>query len=804
MGMNRGLTSAEVAELTRQGQANVVPSKSNTSVAGIVIRNVFTYFNGIFALIAVLVVIAGSYKSLTFLPVIIANTVIGIVQQLRAKKVLDELALLDVSEYTAIRDGEDVRVASDALVLGDYVRLESGQQIPADAVVVSGEAGVNESLLTGEADEIQKSEGDELMSGSFVAAGTLVARLVRVGADSYASQLTTQAKQAKDRPSEMVAAIERIILVAGILVIPVGGLLYWRGVEGGLSVSDSIMSMVGAIIGMIPEGLYLLVTVALVLSAMRLARQKVLLHDMRSIEELARVDVLCVDKTGTITDDKMVVREVFGAGWQAGYGSAGAEGEVLADSEGDAYSDAVAEVENDVFADAKELLSRYVQTVPDNNATMLALRAYLPKAKPFEDADMMPFSSKLKYSQTIVDGKTLRLGAPEFILSETALEESREALEQRAGEGMRVLAFVEVDGDEIEPLMFVAISNNVRENAPETFEEFARQGVEVKVISGDNPLTVSKVAGEARIEGAERYVDASTLDTPEKIAKAVRTYTVFGRVKPEQKKQLVEALQADGKRVAMTGDGVNNILAMKKAECSIAMGTGSDAARQAAQVVLLDSDFSRMRDIVSEGRRDINNLTRSATLFLYKNIFSLSLALFTIFGSFVYPLTPNQVSLVSVFNIGVPAFLLAFEPNFKKQEGRFLSTVLVNSLPAALTSFVAIADMMLFAELFDISSTDVSTASAYLLSVVGFLILINLIQPPNPYRIAVFALCVVGLVFCCGVLWNLFDIYSLSPRAIVLCVVFGLAQIGVLQILRVAIEWSYAKIVALRQRQNRV
>ncbi len=279
---------------------------------------------------------------------------------------------------------------------------------------------------------------------------------------------------------------------------------------------------------------------------------------------------------------------------------------------------------------------------------------------------------------------------------------------------------------------------------------------------------------------------------------------MFGRVSPEQKKQLVEALQADGKRVAMTGDGVNDILAMKKAECSIAMGTGSDAARQAAQVVLLDSDFSRMRDIVSEGRRDINNLTRSATLFLYKNIFSLSLALFTIFGSFVYPLTPNQVSLVSVFNIGVPAFLLAFEPNFKKQEGRFLSTVLVNSLPAALTSFVAIADMMLFAELFDISSTDVSTASAYLLSVVGFLILINLIQPPNPYRIAVFALCVVGLVFCCGVLWNLFDIYSLSPRAIVLCVVFGLAQIGVLQILRVAIEWSYAKIVARRQRQNRV
>lgn len=772
-----GLTSEEAARLAQEGKANVVPSKSNTSVRSIIIRNTFTYFNAIFALLAVAVIVAGSYKSLTFLPVIIANTVIGIVQQLRAKKVLDELALLDVSEYTAIRDGADARVASDALVLGDLVRLESGQQVPADAVVVSGEAGVNESLLTGEADEVQKAPGDELMSGSFIVAGTVVARLVRVGADSYASQLTAQAKQVKERPSQMVADIERIILVAGILVIPVGGLLYWRGQNMGLLVSESIMSGVSAVIGMIPEGLYLLVTVALVLSAMRLARNKVLLHDMRSIEELARVDVLCVDKTGTITGDSMEVRETFGAADAAGTtAQAGAN-------------------------DAEQLLARYVRTVPDSNATMLALRDHLPDAAPFENADVQPFTSKLKYSQVVVSGRTLRLGAPEFILSERAMAKNRAALDERAGQGMRVLAFVEVEGDETIPLLFAALSNGIRENAPETFEEFARQGVEVKVISGDNPLTVSKVALEARIQGAERYVDASTLATPQEINQAVGEYTVFGRVKPEQKQQIVEALQAQGKKVAMTGDGVNDILAMKKAECSIAMGTGSDAARQAAQVVLLDSDFSHMRQIVSEGRRDINNITRSATLFLYKNIFSLSMALFAIFGAFAYPLTPNQVSLVSLFNIGLPAFLLTFEPNEEKQQDSFIATVLVRAIPAALTTFIAIADMMLFAELFDISTADVSTASTYLLSVVGFLILITLIQPPNRYRIGVLVLCVVGLVACRYVLWQLFDITTLSPRAFVLCIVFALAEVGVLLMLSTAIRWVYRKIRARKDQR---
>ena len=752
----QGLTSQQAHDLIKQGKSNQIPSKSNTSVLGIVLRNVFTYFNAIFAGLATVLIITGSFKSLTFLPVVIANMVIGIVQQLRAKKVLDKLALLDTSEYVAIRDGVDTRVASDLLVLGDLVRLESGQQIPADAVVVSGEAHVNESLLTGEADEIPKQEGDELKSGSFLVSGTCVAKLTHVGADSYVAQLTAKAKEVKDRQSEMIHDIESIVRAAGIVIIPIGAALYYFGVyRNGLSIQASVTSMVGAVTGMIPEGLYLLVTVALALSASRLARKQVLLHDMRSIETLARVDVLCADKTGTITSDVMNVSEIFGP---------------------------AGEVEPDL-TEERAILASYTRTVPDANITMNALRSYFAEAEPLDATEVQPFSSKTKYSQVRVGNVAYRFGAPEYLLSNDQLEDNRDALEARTGTGKRVLALVQEDEEGSRPLLFVAMRNEIRENAPATFAAFAEQGVDVKVISGDNPMTVASVAAEAGIQNADKFVDAGTLDTPEKIREAVRTYTVFGRVKPEQKKQLVEALKADGLRVAMTGDGVNDILAMKEADCSIAMGGGSDAARQAAQVVLLDSDFSHMRDIVGEGRRNINNITRSATLFLYKNIFSFLLATFSILLAFNYPLQPTQVSLISMFNIGLPAFFLALEPNEQRQKGRFIKEVLFKSLPAALTSFFAIGAMMYFADVFDISDTDVATASTYLLSVVGFLILIGLTRPANRYRATVVLLCMVGFVAGCGFFYQMFDIRSLSLRACVLCVVFAIAEVTVMRTL---------------------
>ncbi len=759
--MSMGLTSAEVDELTRQGQTNKTMTRSSMSVAHIVASNVFTYFNAIFALLAVLVVMAGEYKHLTFLPVVIANMVIGIVQQLRSKKVLDDLALLDVCSYTCLRDDEERTIDSSDLVLGDVIHLESGQQVPADAVVVEGEAGLNEALLTGESDEVEKRPGDELMSGSFVATGAVLARLTRVGEQSYASQLTAKAKTAKRHKSEMVRDIETIILVAGIAIIPVGALLYWQGVQNGMSFSDAIVSMVGAVTGMIPEGLYLLVTIALALSAMRLAKSWVLLHDMRSIETLARVDVLCVDKTGTITSENMAVQEVFPAPGQ------------LADD----------------FIGAQELLGRYMWTVNDNNATMIALRLRFGELEPLPAVEVVPFSSKLKYSQVRCAQVSYRLGAPEFLLSGSNQNACMPLVQKRAEEGMRVLALVEELEAGWSPLLFVALRNEVRPDARATFSYFAGQGVRVVVISGDNPLTVSRVALDAGIVGADRYVDASTLASKDALRTAVRECNVFGRVKPEQKRELVEALKAQGLKVAMTGDGVNDILAMKEADCSIAMGGGSDAARQAAQVVLLDSDFSHMSEIVGEGRRNINNITRSATLFLYKNIFSLSLALYIIIGSYAYPLTPNQVSLVSLFNVGLPAFLLAFEPNERKQEGRFLWEVILKSLPAGLTSFIAIALLVRFAGFFGVSQAEVATSSTYLLAVVGFLILLGLIHPPNRYRLMVLAICIVGFVAACCLFWRLFDIQNLQLRAWLLCGVFAVAEAAALLLLSKMRDW---------------
>jgi cation-transporting ATPase E len=800
----QGLTSAEAEQLLLSGQGNELPQEGTGSVKSIVISNVFTYFNGIFLVLAILLVVARSYKSLTFLPIIIANTALGIVQQLYAKNVLDKLALLDVSEYTAIRDGKDVKVPSGKLVLGDVIRLESGQQIPADAVVVSGYAGVNESLLTGEADEIQKSEGSELKSGSFVASGRLLAKLTHVGKDSYAAKLTEKAREAKEAPSEMIHDVEMIIRIAGILVIPVGGLLLYQGMAvNGHPFHVAVPSMVSAVTGMIPEGLYLLVTVALAMSAARLALGKVMLHDMHSIETLARVDVLCVDKTGTITSNVMRVTEFFDPAAPSevsdpsetsepsdptGSSNASDSSEPEAGTrENSAKKEPAAVVER---KDARELLASYVSTVPDTNITMEAIRAAVPRRGTLEGSEVQPFDSSVKYSEVrLPDGTLYRLGAPEYLLSEKALAQNQALIDQRAMEGKRVLALSEGNGQKAQPLLFIALENEIREHAQETFQRFTEEGVRVVVISGDNPLTVSKVAGKAGIPDADQYVDAAGLDTDQKIRDAVDRYAVFGRVKPEQKKALVDAFRSKGLRVAMTGDGVNDIIAMKAADCSVAMGSGSDAARQAAQVVLLDSDFSHMHDIVLEGRRDINNITRSAMLFLYKNIFSLLLAIFSIIGTFMYPLRPTQVSLISTFNIGLPAFLLALEPNEKKQHGSFIRTTLFGAMPPALTSFFSIATMVLFAQLFHISQADVSTASTYLMALVGFLILLRTAQPLNRWRIAVIVGCVLGFLVASDYFSGLFEMKSLSLKAWALCLVFALAQVTVMRWLTQLFSW---------------
>ncbi|MBR3117181.1 MAG: HAD-IC family P-type ATPase [Bacilli bacterium] len=758
----KGLTTREVEKMIEKGKVNYIENKSSKTVKQIVLSNLFTYFNAIFAFLSIILIVTGSFKSLTFLPVVIANTLIGIFQQLRAKKVLDELALLDISEYTVYRNGEEVRLRSDLLVLGDVIKLESGSQVPADAEVLEGMAGVNESLLTGEADEVEKVPGSELKSGSFLTSGNLVAKLTQVGEDSYAAKLTKKAKEVKERKSEMIKDIETIIKVASIIIIPIGiALFYEARYINEISLQKSITQMVSAVIGMIPEGLYLLVTVALALSAARLARKKVLLHDMRSIETLARVDVLCVDKTGTITTDVMEVYQTFGAHKET----------------------------DEEISEARVLLSKYIMTLPDNNITMQALRDYFKEKATMDYIELRPFDSKKKYSEVVTNDYIYRLGAPEYLLDDRQLSLNSINIENYTNTGKRVIAFVREDRNGVvTPILFVALHNEIRENAKTTFNNFERQGVNIKVISGDNPVTVSRIAKAAGIANAEQYVDATMLDTKEKIMDAVTKYTVFGRVKPEQKKYLVQALKANGLKVAMTGDGVNDILAMKEADCSIAMGGGSDAARQAAQVVLLDSDFSHMNEIVFEGRRDINNITRSAILFLYKNIFSLLLAFFSIYNAFSYPLEPNQVSLISMFNVGVPAFLLALEANEKKQEGRFIRRTLIKSLPAALTSFFAIAALVMFSQLFELPAAEIGTASTYLLSVVGFLILWDIVRPLNKYRFMVLVICILGFIVGCNYFYHLFDITSISVKAASLCAVFAIAEISVMRNLTFLVE----------------
>ena len=765
--MLTGLTESEVQERMNKGLSNVMQQSTGKTTKEIIKENVFTYFNGIFLLLAVLLIIAGSFNSLTFLPVIILNTVIGIIQQLQSKKVLDKLTLLSISEYEAVRDGKKKNVRADLLVKDDLIFLSAGQQIPADAVVISGSLSVNESLLTGESDEIVKTEGMNLMSGSFIVSGKAVCRLTKVGDESYVSQLTAKAKEIKEKQSEMIRSIEAIVKTAGILIIPIGICLFVQSfVVQGNGFTDSIVSMVGCVIGMIPEGLYLLVTIALAMSAARLAYKKVLLHDMKSIETLARVDVLCVDKTGTITDNAMNVTDFIFAGENK-------NNHVDIDGNYEA---------SNFDADQKSIINNfqsYIVTVPDQNQTAEALKQYFSesKAEKLDASEVNPFDSKKKYSEVKTADHTYRFGAPEFLLTDDEKEKFKDDIDSLLSEGKRVLAFVEDD----KALFLIALTNHIRESAYDTFTFFKKQNVGIKVISGDNPVTVSNVALTAGIDGAEKYIDLSTLKTKDELNQAVLKYNVFGRVRPEQKKDIIKALKKQGRKVAMTGDGVNDILAMKEADCSIAMGSGCEAAANAAQVVLLDSDFSHMKDIVAEGRRDINNITRSATLFLYKNFFSLFLAIFSIITIISYPLKPSQVTMISFFNIGVPAFFLAFEDNFKKQQGSFTKNVIRSSMPAAITSFLSIAALVVFGQVFKIPTSEVGVASTFLLAIVGFMILFQISQPMNRYRWTIFLGCIAGMIFGALVLPGLFAIHGVSMRCFMLFTIFAISEYSIME-----------------------
>ena len=756
---DKGLTSTQAKALAEAGWDNRSVASPTKSDKQIVRENLLTYFNLIFVVLAVCLLLVGDWKDMTFLFIVAANAVIGIVQQLRSKRTIEKLTLLSAAKVRTVRDGAVAELASDALVREDVIELTAGCQIPADATVLTGQVQVNESLITGEADAIAKAAGDSLLSGSFVINGKCRARLDQVGADSYAAKLTLAAKKdAGPGKSEMMRSLDRLIRFIGVVLIPIGDALFYNqyAVQE-LGLRQAVVSTVAALIGMIPEGLFLLTSVALAVSVVRLARNRTLIHEMNAIETLARVDVLCVDKTGTVTSPQMEVREV-----------------VPLDVE--AYPE----------TEISDILGAFYRCLEPDNDTAKAIAERYSYGPAWPHRETVPFSSATKWSAVNFPGRgAYVLGAPEYVLgSEFAPLEKRTAY--YAEKGCRVLLLAQCDGAEpgrliglVVPIALVVLENPIRPAAPKVFDYFHSQGVAVKVISGDNPVTVSAVAAQAGIDGAGSWVDARELRTDQDIARAVGEYTVFGRVVPNQKRKIVRALQSQGHTVAMTGDGVNDVLALKDADCGVAMASGADAACQVAQLVLLDSDFAAMPKVVAEGRRVINNIQRASALYLVKNILSFFLAIITLFADFPYPFVPIQLTLISALTIGVPSFFLALEPNHDLVRGKFLHNVLRRAFPGGLTAIAVILFAELFVYTFGLTLEELSTICVVLMAVNGLTVIYYAARPLDAKRIALLVTMSVALLAAILFFGEVFALSGLSFAAWLVLIVLVLLVVPV-------------------------
>lgn len=773
-----GLSSAQAQERVDAGWANLPIDPPGKTVGQIIKSNVFTYFNMLFFLLAAFVLVFGTWQNAMFLGVVFANIAIGIVQELRSKRTLDKLTLLTAPHGAVIRDGRQRKIPTSEMVRDDIVVFSAGSQIFADAVVVAGECSVNEALITGEADEIKKPAGADLLSGSFVVSGECRARLTQVGADSYANRLTIEAKEAKPpQQSEMMRSLTRLVQIIGIAIIPLGILMAIKEIVWlERSVSDGVVATVASLIGMIPEGLYLLTSMALAAGVVRLAQKKTLVHDMGCIETLARVDVLCVDKTGTVTENKMAVEDVIPL-----------------------CPDRFEE------EDIRLIMADYVAAMRADNDTMAALRKYFTGKVTQQAIKAVPFTSAKKFGGvSFHEDETYLLGAPDVLLGERYGKYARQ-IDAYSSKGCRVLLLALYDGqpddEELDaplmPISLILLSNKIRAEAPETFRYFTKQGVAIKVISGDNAMAVSEVAKRAGIKGAESYVDARTLETDEDIAEAIEKYTVFGRVTPDQKRKFVRALKAGGHTVAMTGDGVNDVLALKEADCSIAMASGSDAASQVSHIVLLESNFAAMPSVVAEGRRVINNIERSAALFLVKNIFSFALALISLIFTLPYPVTSAQMSLVSALTIGAPGFVLAMEPNISRIKGKFLPNVIYRALPGALTDLFLVLGVILFCMVFEVEDNMMSTVCAIILNIVGLMVVHFTCKPYNLLRKVMIGGLTAAFVFCVVMLPQLFTLSSLDLPGAMILVVFALLSAPALIVIRRAQDKLKASIDSL-------
>lgn len=759
----KGLTSEEVRAAQAAGKVNADATVKTRSYGSIFRSNICTLFNLINVILAVFVFLTGSYKNMLFMLVIVINTIIGIVQEIRSKITTDRLSIVVAANVEVIRDGKIQKIPIDELVLGDVMRLGRGNQIPTDSVVLKGECKTDESLLTGESRLIPKHAGDQLYSGSFINAGAVWARVEKVGADNYAAQITNEAKQKKAINSEIMTSLNKIIKYVSIFMFPVGLLLFANEyLLHHVELDPAILSTVSAMVGMIPEGLILLASTVMAVAVVRLARHQVLVQQLYCIETLARVDVLCLDKTGTITTGGMEVSGLVPLS--------------TADSEPKEQ-------------ELSKIVASLVASDEDPNDTARAIQEYFGLAKEGKQkaeqaitpADLLkptrviPFSSDTKWSgAAFANGEAYVMGAAQFVLEKNAntLAQIKDTLDTYAADA-RVLLVARVEGfdtngtieGEVTPLGFVCLRDQIRSTAAQTITYFKEQGVKLKVISGDDPHTVSGIAQKVGIEGADRFVDASTLKTDQDIASAIKNYNVFGRVRPEQKKAFVLALQAEGHTVAMTGDGVNDVLALKASDCSVAMASGSDAARNVAQLVLVDNDFASMPAVVAEGRRSINNLQRSASLFLVKTLLSITAAFLFIFLPWQYPFVPIQLTLISAFTIGLPSFVLALEPNKDLVRGHFLPNAVVHSIPGAVCAVVSIVVLTIVGnEAIGLDYRQVSTLCVMVVGLLGIMLVIRLSIPFTPLRWGLLVVVIGGLLIgVVGFGW-LFDIAPFTPE----------------------------------------
>ncbi len=741
----RGLTAEEVQQRIREGKVNTASTVKTKSIKQIFFDNICTVFNGINVLLFILLLLVGSYKNLLFIGVVLFNTVIGIVQEIRSKRSVDRLTILTESKLQVLRDGETVELNKDELVLDDLILLSRGNQVPADCILVEGDCNANESLLTGESDLIPKRIGDELLSGSFIAAGSCVCRVNRVGADSYAAKINNEAKYIKKNNSQILQSFKTIINICSAIIFPVGILMFIiKYFVHHQALNDTVISTVGALVGMIPGGMILLTSTVLAVSVVRLAKKNVLINEMYCIETLARVDVICLDKTGTLTAEIMNVDRVV-----------------------------------PIDCDKDEIMTALssIASVDEVNATAQAIHAFTEGIEPIPCKGFTPFSSETKWSGGhFANGRSYIMGAAEFVFSDKEKYAEVYRKIDEIHDTVRILVLARAVSpienktlpEDRQPMALILIKDQLRDNVQETVNYFKEQGVTLKVISGDSVKTVQNIAKDCGIEGAENAVDMSTVTTDEALREAAERCNVFGRVTPAQKKKLVLALKAKGHKVAMTGDGVNDVLALKEADCSVAMAAGSEAARNVSQLVLVNNDFASMPQVVAEGRKTINNIERSSSLYLVKTMYSILLSIFFLFSSFIYPFEPIQLSVIGALTVGFPSFVLALQPNRNIVRGNFTFNIITRAAPASICIALNIILTALLSSALGLSQAELSTMAVYTTSLIGLMLIVRLCVPFNALRGGMLALSAAGLVIAMVFFGDFLKLSPLSQPALIL------------------------------------